>query len=150
MNIKNKETILILGIGILWIFVVMSGWVGQWQFGLLSGVLLMYLHMILGSAQNGVVGTRLLLYSLTAWLVLWLVGFLLTQRYAQMFLNQEPTFSILGFHPSFAFIILLYWIGGVLTLNIGFIRYAEEWLSDEKWDAFVEKIGNIDSKEALA
>lgn len=149
MNIRGKETGFILLIGLLWVGITLSGWTGYWFYGLLAGVVLMFLHMVLGAAQKGVVSLKLLLYTLVSWLAVWIIGFILTQRYAVMFLNQQPSFSILGFHPSFAFIVIFYWIGGVLTLNLGYIKFSEEWLSTKNWDEFVEKVKKIDaSKEA--
>lgn len=149
MNLKGKETGLMILIAVLWVVITLCGWNGQWFIALISGVVLMMLHMMIGSAQGGKVDKKLLLFPIVSWLIVWTVGFVLTDYYAQMFLGQEPTFSILGFHPSFAFIIFFYWIGGVLTLNIGFIKYADRWLSKERWDAFVQKVDALKKEEVL-
>ncbi len=149
MVIKGKQTSIILLIAALWIVVTGCGWTGNWFAGLMAGTLLMFLHMVLGSAQKGVVSKKLLLYPLLAWAIVWIVGFVFTQNYAEMFMGQEPTFNILGFHPSFAFIVLFYWIGGVLTLTLGFVKYSEEWLSSDNWDQFIQDIKAIDEKEEV-
>ncbi len=44
--------------------------------------------------------------------VLWIASFILSGYFGDLFAGATPTFTILGFHPSFAPTIFLYWIGG--------------------------------------
>ncbi len=150
MSIRDKETGIILLITALWIVVTLSGWTGNWFLGLIAGTVMMFLHMVLGSAQKGIISKKLLLYPLGSWMVVWIIGFILTQKYALMFMDSEPAFSILGFHPSFACIVLFYWIGGVLTLTLGLVKHSEEWLSTENWDEFVNKVKVIDQEQEVS
>lgn len=54
-----------------------------------------------------------------------------------------PTFTVLGVHPSFAPTIFLYWIGGQFTLNLGYYLLQDEWLSQEDWDSFCNKVKDM-------
>ena len=54
-----------------------------------------------------------------------------------------PAFTVLGLHPSFAPVLLLYWIGGLLTLSLGFYLLQDEWLSQEDWEEFCQKAKKI-------
>ncbi|WP_432407708.1 hypothetical protein [Wukongibacter sp. M2B1] len=145
MNIGNKRTGIIIVITVLWVFITLSGWSGSWFAGLISSVILMLLYMILGSAKNGRLSKKLLIYPLLSWSVLWIIGFFFSKYYADIFTGRIPDFTILGFHPSFAFTILTYWIGGVLTLTLGFYFFADHWLSDEDWNNFKDRIKSINS-----
>ncbi len=147
MNIsKNKDLIIVL-IAILWIACIVTGTMGHFVIGLCLGVPLMLLHMMLGVAKNGVVSKKFLLYPLAIWAVLWLVSFILSGYYGDLFAGVAPSFTILGFHPSFAPTIFLYWIGGQLTLNLGFYLLQDEWLSEKDWEAFCTKVHAMKEKE---
>jgi hypothetical protein len=64
-----------------------------------------------------------------------------------MFEGIMPTFTILGFHPSFSWTIILYWIGGVLTLTLGFVKLKDEWLSEQDWEEFKKNVKKIDERQ---
>ncbi len=145
MDIENKRTGIIIVITAFWVLITLSGWNGNWFVGLISSVILMLLYMMLGASKNGRLSKKLLVYPLLSWAVLWIVGFNFSKYYADMFAGKMPNFTILGFHPSFAFTILTYWIGGVLTLTLGFYFLADHWLSDEDWNNFKKKIEEINS-----
>ena len=143
MNISNKKTPIMITIAILWIACIYTGTIGKFVLGMCLGVVLMFLHMLLGVAKNGVVSKKFLLYPLTIWGIMWLVGFAMSGYYATMFDGIMPTFTIFGLHPSFAPTIFLYWIGGQLTLNLGLYLLQDEWLSQADWDAFCTKVNSI-------
>lgn len=150
MEIGSKRTGIIIFITVLWVFITISGWNGNWFSGLISSVVLMLLYMMLGAAQNGKLNKKLFLYPLLSWAVLWIAGFYFSKYYADVFAGRMPDFTVLGFHPSFAFTILTYWIGGVLTLTVGFYIFSDYWLSDKGWDNFKKKIEAINAaKEEL-
>ncbi|SMP40933.1 hypothetical protein [Anoxynatronum buryatiense] len=140
IDMKDRKTLLVLLITACWIIITLSGWFGYWFFGLCLSVVLMLLHMMMGAAQNGKLSKKMLLYPLGSWTVLWLAGFYIAEYYSQAFMGVMPSFTILGFHPSFGAIVIAYWIGGMLTLTAGLILYASEWLSEDSWDAFKAKI----------
>ncbi|GAU78343.1 hypothetical protein [Fusibacter sp. 3D3] len=147
MEIGKNRTGIVLAITVLWVLITICGWTGRWFEGLLMGVLLMLLHMMMGAAQNGKLDRKLFMYPLLTWFVVWIAGFFFSKYYSDLFLNMAPTFKILGFHPSFAAIILAYWIGGVLTLTLGLVKFDALWLSDENWDAFKRKMDQLNQKE---
>jgi hypothetical protein len=64
-----------------------------------------------------------------------------------MFAGVMPDFTILGFHPSFSWTVILYWIGGVLTLTLGFVALKDEWLSEKDWEEFKGKVQKIDERQ---
>ncbi|GAA0177710.1 hypothetical protein SH2C18_08880 [Clostridium sediminicola] len=147
MKIGDKRTGIFLVITSLWVFITISGWVGTWFIGMISSVILMLLYMMLGASKEGKLNKKLFLYPLLSWAVLWSVGFYFSKYYAEVFAGKMPSFTILGLHPSFSFIILTYWIGGVLTLTVGFYFFSDSWLSDEDWNNFKKKIQSINSSK---
>ncbi|GAA0179103.1 hypothetical protein SH2C18_20370 [Clostridium sediminicola] len=147
MEIGNKRTGIFLIITCLWVLITICGWNGKWFVGMIASVILMLLYMILGAAKGGKLNKKLLFYPLLSWAVLWNVGFYFSKYYADVLAGKMPNFTILGFHPSFSFTILTYWIGGVLTLSVGFYFYSDLWLSNEDWDDFKKKIEVINSKK---
>lgn len=148
MNIKQNQTIIWLLIAVLWIVCIVSGTTGHFVLGMCAGVILMFLHMLPGVAKNGIVSKRFLVYPLIVWAVLWLASFILSGYYGNLFAGVMPSFTVLGFHPSFAPTIFLYWIGGQLTLNLGFYLLQDEWLSEKDWEDFRKKVQSIKEKEA--
>lgn len=144
MNIgKHKDLIAIL-IAVLWIACIVTGTTGHFVAGMVLGVPLMFLHMILGVAKQDKVSKKFLFYPILVWAVLWVVSFILSGYYADLFAGVMPSFTVLGFHPSFAPTIFLYWIGGQLTLNLGFYLFQDEWLSEKDWDDFCEKVKTLE------
>lgn len=143
---KNVTTI-IIGTTVLWAAINVLGWLGKAMLGMYLGVILMLLYMILGIAKNGEVSKKFLSYPLILWAITWIVSFYLADLYALKFAGVTPSFTVLGFHPSFASTIILYWMGGMLTLTLGFMVYRDEWLAKEDWDNFLEKIKVLKKEE---
>lgn len=146
MDISNKRTDIMVIIALLWLVISVLGWYGHFMPAMYLGVVLMLLHMVMGVAKKGKVSNKLLSYPLLAWAVLWALSFFLSKHFADAFAGQVPSFTILGFHPSFAWTVLTYWLGGMFTLNLGFVLFKNEWLTEKEWDEFVEKVKSI--KEA--
>lgn len=146
MDLSNKKTGMIILIGILWIVITVLGWKEQYIAGMYLGVVLMLLHMMLGAAKGSKLSSKMIIYPFLIWAALWIVGFSLSKYYADIFAQITPNFTILGLHPSFAWTILTYWIGGILTLTIGFILLKDEWLSEKDWEEFKQKIQMIENK----
>ncbi len=143
MNISRHKDIIVGLIAVLWLACIFTGTSGHYVLGMCLGVGLMFLHMLLGVAKNGVVSKKFLLYPLLIWAALWVVSFITSGHYAAMFGNDMPAFTILGFHPSFAPTVFLYWIGGMLTLNLGHYLYQDEWLSEKDWEDFLGKVHSL-------
>lgn len=140
MDISNKKTGIILLIGILWIVITILGWKEQYLAGMYLGVVLILLHLVLGAAKNGVLSLKIIVYPLLVFGVLWCASFYLSNYYAEIFSGRIPDFTIMGFHPSFAWTVLTYWLGGLATLTVGFVIFKNEWLSEKDWEDFKDKI----------
>lgn len=143
MDIKKNSTLIWVLIAVLWIACIVLGTIGHFVIAMVLGVVLMFLHMMLGIAKGGVVSKKFLVYPMVIWAVLWAVSFILSGYFANQFAGVMPTFTVLGFHPSFAPTIFLYWIGGQLTLNLGFYLLQDEWLSEKEWEDFCVKAKKI-------
>lgn len=139
MNVKKHQTVIWILIAALWMVCIVSGTMGHFVFGMCAGVVLMFLHMLLGMAKGEKISKKVLIYPMGIWAVLWIVSFLLSGYYANLFQGVMPTFTVFGLDPSFAPTIFLYWIGGQLTLNLGFYLLQDEWLSEKDWNDFCDK-----------
>ncbi len=143
MNISKHRDIIVGLIAVLWFVCIITGTSGHYVLGMCMGVVLMFLYMILGVAKNGVVSKKFLRYPLLVWAALWLVSFITSGYYGAMFGNDMPAFTVFGFHPSFAPTVFLYWIGGMLTLNLGLYLCQDEWLSEKDWEDFRNRINSL-------
>lgn len=147
MNIEKQKDLMIVLIALIWVIIAIAGWNNMYMVGLYLSVLLMFLHLVLGASVKGVISKKFLFYPIIIWAALWVISFALSNYYGNLFAGQTPTFNILGFHPSFAWTVLTYWLGGVLTLTLGFVKLKDEWLSDSDWDEFRKKVQSIDEKK---
>lgn len=147
MDLKDKSTFLMVLIGVLWVVITIMGWTGYWFPAMFLGIILMLIHMMMGAAKNGKLHSKLLLYPFLVWAVLWVISFGMSYYHGNLFAGRMPEFTILGLHPSFSWTVLTYWIGGVLTLNLGFILYKDLWLSNEEWADFKKKIDQLNQQK---
>ena len=143
MNTKKNQTLIWVLIAALWIACIVLGTIGNFVLAMCLGVVLTFLHMMLGMSKSGKLSKKFLIYPMVIWAVLWIVSFILSGHYATAFAGVMPSFTVMGLHPSFAPTIFLYWIGGQLTLNLGFYLLQDEWLSQKEWDDFCAKAKNI-------
>ena len=143
MNIKKNTTLIWILIAALWMTIIVLGTMGHFEIGMVLGVVLMFLHMLLGVSKGGIVSKKFLFYPMVIWAILWVVSFILSGYYADLFAGVMPSFTVFGLHPSFAPTIFLYWIGGQLTLNLGFYLLQDEWLSEKDWNDFCTKAKKI-------
>lgn len=142
MDVSRKRSAIMVLIALLWLGITALGMMKQFLPAMILGVVLMFLHMFLGVARKGKVSIPFLVYPLLSWAVLWGASFILSKHYSDAFAGQMPAFTILGLHPSFAWTVLTYWIGGMLTLTLGFMFFRSQWLSDADWDEFLAKIAD--------
>lgn len=136
MDISKSRGLINVLIAVLWLVCIVLGTTGHFVLGMVFGVVLMFLYMLLGSTQKGVISKKFLIYPLLSWAVLWIASFLLSGYFGSMFAGKTPDWSFLGLHPAFAPTVFLYWIGGQLTLNYGLWKMKDEWLSEEDWEEF--------------
>lgn len=147
LNLKGKTIAMIILIVILWVIITICGWIGQHVVGMVLGVGLMLMHMMLGAAKKGVLNREFFIYPLLLWAVLWAASFILSDYYSNLFGIAMPSFTILGFHPSFAWTVLTYWIGGMITLTAGFVIYEDLWLSEKDWEEFRNSLEELNQKK---
>ena len=107
----------------------------------------MLLYMMLGVAKQGKLSKKLFFLCLIPWAIVWAVSFYLADYYAALFAGVMPSFTVLGFHPSFAATVVGYWIGGMLTLTAMYMTFKDEWLSKEDWEDFLKRIQEIKETE---
>ena len=140
MDISGKRNGIVILLGALWKAIMLLGWNNNHVPAMILSVVLMFLHMILGVAKQGKISKRFLLYPLGVWAILWSTSFLLSNYYANKFAGVMPSFKVLGLHPSFAPTMFLYYIGGMLSLTVGFVLFIDDRLSSMDWDNFLETV----------
>ncbi|WMI80080.1 hypothetical protein [Anaerotignum sp. MB30-C6] len=149
MKITDKmQSTLIIVSTILWVVCCILAWNERFIEAIWSGILIMAIYLCLGSSKKGVLSKKFFCYPILIWAVLWAVGFWAAQHFAVMFLDIQPTFTILGMHPSFAMVVFCYWFGGVVTISLGFMLLRKEWLSPDEWDDFKKKIEQMKKKQS--
>ena len=148
MNTAKIETLLVVASAVLWLVMIGLAGVGHWLAALyvLLGLLLIY--GVLGSSHKGRFDLRLVAFPTLVWIVMWAAAFGLGTHYAEIFAGRPPDFTILGFHPSFAAIIVLFWVVPTLLMGFGFEAVKDRWLSQERWDDFVRRIHEVSSEDA--
>lgn len=140
----DRGTAAAVAVAALWLAIPVLGMTGGWFAGLLLAVVLMALLAAWGTAHRGRPDRALIAYPIAPWALLWVVSFSMARMYGQRYAGVAPDFTILGFHPSFAWIVLGYWLGGVLVLTGGFYLRRDRWLSAERWEQFTERIAEIE------
>ena len=143
---RIETTPVMLAIGALWAVVTLLGMTGHWFAALLLSVVLMVAHLLLGSAHKGRLSISLLIHPILTWAVVWAGSFVLAEHFAGRFRGVEPSFTILGLHPSFAWIVLGFWLGGVLTLSLGFVLRSRLWLSENQWNEFTDTVARLNAE----
>lgn len=147
---ERKQTAMMLAIALAWLAVLILGWNGAWLIAMVLSVFLMLGHMALGATHNGKLDAGFLAYPLLTWTALWVASFLLSAYYAEAFRGKVPDFTILGFHPSFAWTIITYWIGGIASLSVGLYAMRDRWLSEADWETFKSDIAAIKAQGGQA
>ena len=134
------ETLLIVASGLLWLLMVTLAGAGHWLAGLYVLLLLLLVYGILGTSHKGRFDLRLVLFPTGVWLLSWAGAFGLGEYFARAYDGGVPAFTVLGFHPSFAAIIALFWVFPTLLMGFGFEAVKDRWLSQERWDEFLRGI----------
>jgi len=141
------ETVLIVASGVLWLAMVALAGAGHWLAGLYVLLLLLLVYGTLGSMHRGRPDLRLVAYPTAVWLLCWAAAFGLGEYFARAFGGGPPAFTVLGFHPSFAAIIALFWVLPTLLMGFGFEAVRDRWLSQERWDEFVRRVNETPEAE---
>ena len=150
MNLKDKETklwVLISGIWFVTTFIASLSQLGKdypifanfWYIAIFLTIGVMLLMLYRGSMHKGKVNMQFYMVSIV-WGIVWVVGFILAQYHTVAFKGKMPAFTIFGVHPSFAWIMIFYWILGTGVILLGFYFKSDLWLSQSQWDEFVESV----------
>ena len=110
-------------------------------------VMFMPIMLILnGSRHNGVFPKKMIGIPFLGYCITFIIAMIGEVYFHVHFMDQAPTFTILGMHPSEFFLYFFYWIGGMLTIGVGTAVKAKVWCPDDEWDEFmalVEKEGKV-------
>lgn len=139
------ETLLIVASGLLWLLMVALAGAGHWLAGLYVLLVLLLVYGILGTSHKGRFDLRLVLFPTGVWLLSWAGAFGLGEYFARAYDSGAPAFTVLGFHPSFAAIIALFWVFPTLLMGFGFEAVKDRWLSQRRWDAFLRDLEEASS-----
>ena len=145
---RKAETLLITLSAVLWLVMVSLAAMGHWLAALYTLLPLLLIYGVLGSSHKGKFDLRLVAFPTLIWIVLWAAAFWLGDHYAEVFSGQAPDFTVLGFHPSFAAIVVLFWIVPTLLMGFGFEAVKDRWLSRERWDHFVQRIDELSKEDS--
>ena len=69
------------------------------------------------------------------------------EDFARAFADAYPSFTVLGFHPSFAAIILLFWLLPTLLMGFGFEWVKDRWLSSGQWEEYLHRVHEAAAEE---
>ena len=150
MDISKKRTAIWIVIAALWVTVIVLGTLDHFVIGMVLSVPLIALHFVLGTAKKGKISAKFLGYPILIWSVVNIVAFIMCGYFADKFKGVLPTFTILGLDPSFAPVMILYWIGGMLTLSLGFYICRDEWLSEKDWTEFCKRAKKIKTENNMS
>jgi hypothetical protein len=104
---------------------------------------LLLIYGILGTSHKGRFDLRLVVFPTVLWLLMWAAAFFLGEHFARAFAGAQPDFTVFGFHPSFAAIVLLFWILPTLLMGFGFEAVKDRWLSRDRWEAYLRDIQEV-------
>jgi hypothetical protein len=148
MNTSRIETFLMVASAVLWVVMVGLAGAGHWLAALFVLLGLLLIYGVLGTSHKGRFDLRLVAFPTFLWLAMWAAAFWLGDHYAGAFAGRSPDFTILGFHPSFAAIIVLFWLVPTLLMGFGFEAVKDRWLSKERWEDFVRRVHEPDPANA--
>jgi hypothetical protein len=141
MDMRALQTPLVAAIGVLWAIMTVLAGLGHWFIGLFVLLVMLLLFLVLGASRNGRLDPMLAL-CMVGFVVTWALAFGLAEFHA----NRELDWTLLGFHPSFGWIVLLYWLVGTGLLAFGYVGLRHRWLSQADWQAFLEDIQGMEGR----
>jgi hypothetical protein len=139
MDFRKLQTPLVLAIGVLWTCMTVLAGLGHWFAGLFVLLAMLLLFLLLGATRRGRLDAALFACVLL-FVALWALAFGLAGRHAAEFGQRLPDWTLLGFHPSFAWIVLLYWLAATVVLALGYYFLRRRWLSEDDWQEFLKQV----------
>jgi hypothetical protein len=147
VNATRIETLLVVASAMVWLLMVGLAATGHWLAALFALLPLLLIYGVLGSSHKGRFDLRLVAFPSLVWLLMWAAAFWLGNHYAEAFAGRRPDFTVFGFHPSFAAIIVLFWLLPTLLMGFGFRAVKDRWLSQERWDDFVRRVHQPENED---
>ena len=147
MGAERTESLLVIASAVLWLVMVGLAATGHWLAALYALLPLLLIYGVLGSSHKGRFDLRLVAFPTLVWIVMWAAAFGFGHYYAEVFAGKAPDFTVLGFHPSFAAIVTLFWIVPTLLMGFGFEAVKDRWLSRERWEHFVQRIAELSEED---
>ena len=147
MAAEKTRSLLMIASAVLWLVMVALAATGHWLAALYTLLPLLLIYGVLGTSHEGKFDWRLVAFPTLIWLVLWAVAFGVGNYYAEAFSGRAPDFTVLGFHPSFAAIVIFFWIVPTLLMGFGFEAVKDRWLSKERWEHFVQRIAELSEED---
>ena len=144
---RKAETLLIVVSAVLWLLMVGLAATGHWLAALYTLLPVLVIYGVLGSSHKGQFALKLVAFPALVWIVMWAAAFWIGDHYAVAFAGRYPDFTILGFHPSFAAIIALFWVVPTLLMGFGFVAVKDRWLSQQRWDDFVREVHETNDRD---
>lgn len=149
MEIRNTTPLHVL-IALCCISITVLCMTGRWFPGFYLATFIITAYMLIGARKHGKLDLLFFCFPICTFFVVWIIGFTLAQKYAVMFYDRTPDFTIFGFNPSFFWIFTLYWLAPVFILTIGFTKLRDRWMSQAEWDAFKAQMVELRKQEAQA
>jgi len=140
MNRGGNETLLMIASALLWLAIVVLGGMSHWLAALYALLTLVGVYTVLGAVRGGRVDVGLVVFPGLLWLGMWAIAFVVADLYAVLYQGRSPDHTFFGFHPSFAAIIVLYWLAPTAVMAFGFEAIKDRWLPEERWAAFVRSV----------
>lgn len=147
MGAERTESLLVIASAVLWLVMVGLAATGHWLAALYSLLPLLLIYGVLGSSHKGKFDLRLVAFPTLIWIVSWAAAFGIGNYYFEIFSGKFPDFTVLGFHPSFAAVVVFFWIVPTLLMGFGFEAVKDRWLSRDRWDHFVRRVNELSEED---
>jgi hypothetical protein len=146
MRIPLPATPVVLFVGASWIAIPLLGMSGRWFAAVELSIAMLAALVALGCARRGTIAAGFVIFPIATWAAVSAIAFALARRDAGLPGEEAVAGAILGFHPSFAWIVLGYWLAGVAVLAVGFHLRRDEWLPESRWRELRATLDRLDDE----
>lgn len=150
LRISNSlQDKLILFLPILWIGMILFVYLDLGFIGMYLSIIHGMINALLGLVEGEKVNKKLFFVFVIGWGILMFAAITGMTYYYNFFGNEVPTFTILGMHPSSFYFYIVCWMGNLAYLSGFLYFFRDTWLSEEKWNTFVEYAASLHSESKL-
>ena len=140
MNMRKLRDPIIIVTTILWGLTTVLGWNNEnYWICLLLCVPIIGGYASIGASNGGTLNKSFFMYPILPFMIVWALSFVGAHYYAVKYMGAVPPL-ILGFHPSLFCIVVGFWMGGLLTLLVGFVTKHDMWMSRQNWEDYKKAI----------